>query len=165
MGTISNKRKPVATPSVMQPIEAFIAKFGPAHAKLIRACRAALRKRFPTAFELVYDNYNFLVFGFCASERPSDCIVSLAAAANGVGLSFYRGAALPDPLGLLQGSGRQNRFIRLPSARVLSQPDVMALLDAAVALSPTPLPKSGRGTTIVRSVSANQRPRRARSAK
>jgi len=67
----------------------------------------------PTANELVYDNYNFFVIGYCSTERPSDCIASIAAAANGVGLSFYRGASLPDPHGLLLGSGSQNRFVRL----------------------------------------------------
>ena len=34
-----------------------------------------MRKRFPTANELVYDNYNFFVIGYCTTERPSDCVV------------------------------------------------------------------------------------------
>ena len=63
-----------------------IAKFDPANAREIRAVRAALRKRFPTAYELVYDNYNFFVIGYCATERPSSCVVSLVADANGVAL-------------------------------------------------------------------------------
>jgi hypothetical protein len=165
MGTLSGKRSKTTDRSAEDQIAGFVAKFDPANAKTIRACRAALRKRFPTAFELVYDNYNFLVFGFCASEQPSDCILSLAAAANGVGLSFYRGASLPDPHKRLQGSGSQNRFVRLPEASVLSEPPVAALIDAAVAQSAKPMPKSGRGKTIIRSISAKQRPRRAKSAR
>jgi hypothetical protein len=140
----------------------FIAKFDPATARLIRSARLALHKRFPTAIELVYDNYNFFVIGYSATERPSDCIVSLAAAANGVGLSFYYGASLPDPDGILLGSGSRNRFIRLPSVRLLAEPAVKALLSAAVAQAKTPLPATGRGHTIIRSVSAKQRPRRKR---
>ena len=69
-------------------ITAAIAKFDPAVARTIRGVRAVLRERFPTAFELAYDNYNFFVIGYCSTERPSDCIVSIAADANGVGLSF-----------------------------------------------------------------------------
>ena len=151
------------TASPAQQIAGFIGKFDPAVAKVIRAARRALRQRFPTAVEIVYDNYNFLVFGFSASERPSDCIVSLAAASNGAGLSFYYGATLPDPHGILQGSGKQNRFVRLPSAAVLSDPPVAALIDAAVQQAKTPLPKSRRGHTIIKSVSAQQRPRRRSS--
>ena len=78
-------------------LEAFIDKFDLPNQALIRSVRRALRQRLPAANELVYDNYNFFVIGYCATERPSDCIVSIAAAANGVGLSFYRGADLPDP--------------------------------------------------------------------
>src|SRR6202790_1530287 len=84
-------------------LAAFIAKFEPRMAKLIRSLRAAVRKRLPTANELVYDNYNFFVIGFCSTERPSDCVVSIAAGANGVGLSFYYGSTFPDPNKLLLG--------------------------------------------------------------
>ena len=137
----------------------FIEKFEPAMAKRIRACRAALRKRFPKANEIVYDNYNFLVIGYTPTERPSDTIVSLAAAANGVGLSFYRGATLADPHKLLQGEGVQNRFLRLDSAGRLSEPHVAALVDAAEAQSKVPFAQD-KGHLIIKSVSAKQRPRR-----
>jgi hypothetical protein len=138
-------------------VDAFIAKFDPAMAKLIRSIRAALRKRFPTAIEMVYDNYNFFVIGYSPTERPTDYIVSLAANAKGAGLSFNHGASLPDPAKILQGAGKQNRFIRLPNAALLATPNVEALLRAAIAQA-KPLPSSGRGQTIIRSVSAKQRP-------
>jgi len=96
----------VRTPE--QRLAAFIAKFDSKNQALIRSVRRALRRRLPTANELVWDNYNFFVIGYSATERPSDSVVSIAAAANGVGLSFYRGATLPDPQGILEGAGVQN---------------------------------------------------------
>jgi hypothetical protein len=138
----------------------FIEKFSPEHQRLIRAVRKAVRRLLPTANELAYDNYNFFVIGYCPNERPSDAIISIAADANGVGLCFIHGAKLPDPGRLLLGSGKQTRFIRLPDAAVLSEPAVVALIDAAVARSPVPLPQRGRGSLVIRSVSAKQRPRR-----
>ena len=141
-------------------LKRFIAKFDPKDQKLIRAVRKAVRARFPTAHELVYDNYNFFVIGYSPTERPSDAIVSIAARANGVGLCFIHGAGLPDPKKLLLGSGNQTRFIRLESANVLANPDVEALVAAAIDRSKTPLPAKGRGKLIIRSVSAKQRPRR-----
>jgi hypothetical protein len=158
VATQRTESKPVESPA--KQIAGFIAKFDPKIAKVIRDCRRELKKRFPTATEIVYDNYNFLVFGFSATERPSDAIVSLAAASNGVGLSFYHGAAVPDPKGLLLGSGKQNRFVRLPTASTLSNPDVSALIAAATKLADPPLPASGKGRTIVKSISAKQRERR-----
>lgn len=152
--------KPRADSSIEQQVASFLAKFEPSAATLIQQCRAELRKLMPAASELVYDNYNFLVFGFCSTSRPSSCIVSVAAAANGVGLSFYRGADLQDPEGLLQGSGVQNRFVRIPELSVLRSPGVRALIGQAVATAKVPLPGTGRGGTVVQSVSAKQRPRR-----
>ena len=141
-------------------LKGFIAKFEAKHQTLIRALRKALRKRFPTAYELAYDNYNFFVLGYGPTERPSDCIVSMAAGANGVGLCFIRGASLPDPKKILLGSGKQTRFIRIESVDVLARPEVEALLAAAVASADMPRQKGGGGKLIIRSVSAKQRPRR-----
>jgi len=155
--------KATKTPSsadAEQQLKTFIAKFEPKHQTLIRAVRKALRKRFPTAFELAYDNYNFFVIGYGSTERPSDCIVSMAAGANGVGLCFIHGARLPDPHQLLLGSGNQTRFIRLESVDVLARPEVHALIAAAIAGAKTPLSARCRGRLIIRSVSAKQRPRR-----
>jgi Domain of unknown function (DU1801) len=150
----------IAPADAEKRLKSFIDKFEPKHQSLIRATRKALRKRLPTANELAYDNYNFFALGYCSTERPSDCLVSIAAAANGVGLSFYRGAALADPHGILLGSGNQNRFIRLTSAETLARPEVQALISAADAQAKTPMPASGGGKLIIRSVSAKQKPRR-----
>jgi hypothetical protein len=142
----------------------FIAKFDTADQKLIRAVRRAMRKRFPSAHELAYDNYNFFVIGYSPTERPSDAVLSIAAGSSGVGLCFIHGAKLPDPKKVLMGSGKQTRFIRVGSVDVLARPEVDALLAAAVARSRMPFPPSGRGKLIIRSVSAKQRPRRRTQA-
>lgn len=149
----------VASAAAEKQLEGFIGKFEPKHQTLIRATRKALRRRLPTANELVYDNYNFFVIGYCSTERPSDCVVSIAAGANGVGLSFYHGATLPDPQKVLLGSGRQNRFVRLESAATLARPEVDALITAAVSQARTPMPATAKGTLIIRSISKKQRPR------
>jgi hypothetical protein len=155
------RRAPDAgAPSAATQLAAFLSKFDPAVARVVRAARRILRAKLPTAIELVYDNYNFLAIGFASTERASDCIVSLAAGANGVALSFYYGSTLPDPHRILQGSGNQNRFVRLPTAGALKEPAVDALIDAAVAQAKTPLPAGRRGYTVIKSISAKQRPRR-----
>jgi len=138
----------------------FIAKFDPRVAKQIRSCRAAVRRRMPTAHELVYDNYNFFVIGYSSTERASDCIISLASNSHGVTLFFYYGARLPDPAKILEGSGNQVRFIRMEGPVTLRRPEVEALLREAIAYGKNPLPETGRGRTIVKLISAKQRPRR-----
>ena len=152
--------KPAMPASPENQIAGFIAKFDPPIAKQIRAARRVLRQRYPTANELVYDNYNFFVIGYSASQRPSDCLFSIAANAKGVGLSFYYGTTLPGPHRILLGSGNQNRFIRLESVETLSRLEVKELMNAAVAQADPPLPSTGRGSLTIRSVAAKQRPRR-----
>ena len=153
--------KSARTPAeAAKQLRAFVGKFDAKHQALIRAVRRGLRKRLPSCNELVYDNYNFFVIGYSPTGRPSDAVVSIAAAANGVGMCFIQGAKLPDPAKVLSGSGKQTRFLRLPSAAALARPEVEALLAAAVARAKPSAQK--RGTLIIRSISAKQRPRRHR---
>ena len=69
---------------------------------------------------------------------------------------------LPDPHGLLEGSGSQVRGVRLQPISRLEAPEVGALIDAAVAAA-SPLPASGEQRLIIKSISAKQRPRRPKS--
>jgi hypothetical protein len=154
------KGNAVSLESPTKQLAGFIAKFDTRVGKLIRSTRLAVRRRFPTATEIVYDNYNSPALGFSSTERPSNCVVSLAANAKGVGLCFYYGTTLPDPHEILQGSGNQTRFIRLESAATLAKHEVEALLKAAVKQAKTPMPAAGKGRTIIKSISTKQRPRR-----
>lgn len=141
-------------------VKGFIDKFEPKHRTLIRAVRKALHARFPTAYELAYDNYNFFVLGYGPTPRPSDCIISLTAGASGVGLCFIQGASLPDPDNILLGEGKQTRFVRIGTINDLTCPEVQEMIDAALAHSKAPMRAEGCVELVVRSVSAKQRPRR-----
>src|SRR5436190_532195 len=159
-GGAKRDHRVASTESPAKQLAGFVTKYDPAVGTLARATRVALRKRLPTAIELVYDNYQFLAIGFSATERASDCLVSLAISPKGVALSFYYGSSLPDPAGILLGSGNQNRYVRLESAATLALPAVEALIRAAADNAKNPLPAIGRGYTVIKSVSAKQRPRR-----
>jgi hypothetical protein len=129
-------------------------------ATFIRGARKKMRARLPHALELVYDNYNFFVIGYGPSEKASEAIFSLAAQAKGVTLFFLQGARLPDPQGLLAGSGNVVRSIRLETAATLDRADVRALMKTALARAKAPIDPNGRHRLVIKSVSAKQRPRR-----
>ena len=61
--------KDASRQSPSRQVAGFIAKFDPMLARLVRAARGTLRMRFPTAVELVYDNYNALAIGYSSTER------------------------------------------------------------------------------------------------
>jgi len=137
----------------------FISKFSPEVARVAKAARATVRTLLPRAYELVYDNYNALALAYGPSERTSEAILSLALYPRWVSLFFARGATLPDPSGILRGSGNQMRHVVLESAAVLNRKPVRALIAVAVSTHPKAF-GPGRGRTIVKAVSAKQRPRR-----
>ena len=84
--------------------------------------------------------------------------MSLAVYSRGVNFDFIYGAGLPDPNHLLLGSGNQEgRFVRLESAEMLDRREIEELLAAAIAEGDTPLPTSGRGRFIIKSVSPRRR--------
>ncbi len=151
--------KTTSTPEAQ--LRAMIAKCDPGQQPLIRAVRAALRKRLPTANELVYVYATGLVISYSPSEHGIQGILSTAARADGVALYFNQGPKLPDPKKLLQGSAKQTRFIPVESARRLAHPDVEALIAAAIKASAVALPSTGRGRVIIRTDGATKRPRRS----
>lgn len=142
-------------------LRAYIEMFDPKYQRFIRSVRSAVRKRLPTANELVYDYYTFFVIAYSPTDRPTDGIVSIAARPDGVRLYLMQGPQLPDPKKLLQGSGKQTRFIRLEAASQLAHPDVEALIAAAIEKAGAPLPSEGRGRLVIRTVSEKRRPRRS----
>jgi hypothetical protein len=153
-------KKVVSTETPAKQLEGFIAKYDPAVAKLARACRATMRKKLPTANELVYDNYQFLAIGYSSTDRASDSLLSLAVSPKGVALCMYYGAALPDPDKIMYGGGNQVRFVKVESAKSLDAPAVNALIRAADAHGRVSLPRTGKGKLIIKAISAKQRPRR-----
>lgn len=118
--------------SVEAQINAFLAKYSPEVGAQLSAARSHLRALLPRGHELVYDNYNALVFGFSPTERTPDAFLSVAGYPRWVTLFFLRGVNLHDPNGLLQGSGSQVRSIRLRSAQQLMEPEVQALIAQAM---------------------------------
>src|SRR5260221_10034793 len=127
----------VKTLSVRDEIAPCIARFSPQVAAQLKAARGRLRIMFPRGCELVYDNYNALVFAFAPSDRTSEAVLSVAAYPRWVTLFFANGAKLRDPDKLLRGGGSPGRGGRLASAAPLDHPGLRAPLRPAL-LSPSP---------------------------
>lgn len=151
---------PDRKPSPEKQLASFLAKFTPEIAALAEEILQKMRHRYPTALELVYDNYNALAIGFGPSERASEAIFSIALFPKWISLFFLQGAGLPDPDNKLLGSGNLARHIRLPSASTLDEPSVRTLMREAVAGAAKGFDPAGSHRLIIKSVSAKQRPRR-----
>jgi len=143
----------------------FMAKFTDEVSSLAEAILGEMRRLYPTALELVYDNYNALAIGFGPTERASDAIFSIALFPRWVSLFFLQAQGLPDPDRILKGSGNVAKHVVLPSPATLHEPAVAALLREAAARAKVPLDSRGTHRLIIKSISAKQRPRRPAEAK
>ena len=141
-------------------IAGFIAKYTADMARDIVACRMQFHSFFPRGYELVFDNYNALVFGIAPSEKTRDSFISIAAYPRWVTLFFLHGATLTDPHQRLEGSGVQVRGIRLTSPDDFDRPEIRALISQACELVAEALSQAPRLNTVIKSVSTKQRPRR-----
>ena len=150
----------VARRSAEAELRRLIAKFAPTYQRLLGAMRRWLRKRLPTAHEVVYEYNGFFVISYSPSERGYEGVFAVRADADSVRFYFSRGKELPDPAKLLQGSGNQTRWITLEGPSTLARPEVARLIDEAIARNRVPFARAGRGTVVIRSSSASQRRRR-----
>ena len=141
-------------------LESFLKKYHPRIAAFARRTLTTMRKRLPGATELVYDNYNALVIGFGPTERGSEAIFSIVLFPRWLILYFLQGAQLPDPQGLLKGSGTRGRHVRLETHATLDDPEIRSLMNAALNRAKVPLDPKARRKLIIKSISAKQRPRR-----
>lgn len=138
----------------------FMAKFSDEIADLADKILGEMRKLYPTALELVYDNYNALAIGFGPTERASEAIFSIAVFPRWVSLFFLQAKGLPDPENILRGNGSVARHVVIPSAAMLHSPAVQDLMKEAVTRAKVPLDPRSKHRLIIKSVSAKQRPRR-----
>jgi len=155
-------RKLKIQPRPATELAGFLARFSPAIVGQVKALRTKMRRRLPHAHEVVYNYNHACVINYGPSEKPYEAVCCLAAQAGGV--SLYLSTKLADPKKLLQGTGKQVRFVPLPAAATLGHPDVEALLAAAIKHAPIPFDPTVRPRLIIKSNSAKPSSKRAIAA-
>ena len=146
----------VARRSAEAQLRTLIAKLAPTHLRLIGAMRRWLRKRLPTAHEVVYEYRDFFVISYSPNDHGYEGVLAIRGDADGVKFYFNRGKELPDPGKLLKGSASQVRFIDLESVSTLARPAVASLIDEAIDRNRVPFARTGRGSVVIRSTSAKK---------
>ncbi|HXY30472.1 MAG TPA: hypothetical protein VEI06_07160 [Gemmatimonadaceae bacterium] len=149
-------------PSPNAQFAALLLRFPPEIIALAKGCLPKLRRAFPGSNQLVYDYSNSLVVAFGMSERGYEAIVALAISPRGVRL--YLDKSLPDPKGLLEGSGGKVRSVTLKAASDLDHGDIQALVKAAIKHSGVTFPRTRSTRMVIKSESKKRRPRSTRRA-
>src|ERR1044071_6046281 len=127
-------RVPPPSPDYLQ----FMRPYSPEILELALATRRLVLEEAPDAVELIYDAYNAVVAGYSFTGRPGDAFIHIPAYPKWVNLGFHRGSELADPEGVLQGSGRWIRHIRIAELSDLERPMVRDFVRAAIARAKRP---------------------------
>lgn len=156
-------KRPPAPPAPSAELTEYLAGFAPAVRDLALQVREHVLRRDPGLVETVRPGWDSIAFG--TSDRMADTVVSVGPARAHVSLHFLQGASLPDPDGLLEGSGRLSRHVKLRTAADLAAPAVQRLVAAAfdrqegATTTPTKVatkaPKQSAAKTPVRSAAGS----------
>lgn len=138
-------------------LDTLVAEHAGESAALLKGLRKTLRKRLPTAIEIVYEYRDAVVISVSPDERGYEGVFAVRGDADGVKLYFNFGKTLTDPERLLNGSGGQTRWIRVDSSAMLRMPGVVALIEHAIANHRVPFAEEGRGAILIRETAASRR--------
>lgn len=122
------------------PIHEFLASYPPAVADLALSLRAVIQRVVPEATETL--DVSGRIIGFGVGEGYAGLVCTIIPSKKGVKLGIAGGADLPDPHGLLAGSGKRHRHIQFNSPIDLERPGVELLIESARTAATTRLDAS-----------------------
>jgi hypothetical protein len=113
-------------------------KIPPATRPTVQAAIKTVKEAFPKAEEIAYRSSaprsKAMMWKIVRYAVDGANVVGIGTFSNHSALFFYRGRELDDPSGLLQGSGKDSRFITLRSPADAQQPAVKLLVRKAFKL-------------------------------
>jgi hypothetical protein len=110
-------------------VEGFLSSREPAMAAVARHVSEVILTLLPNA-TISMDEENL---GFGVGTGYKGLVFTVAPHTTHVTLGVAGGASLPDPDGLLEGSGKVHRHVKLRSTADVDRPELRALMEAAVA--------------------------------
>lgn len=103
----------------------------PALAEICTALRTIITGLHAEAVEIVWKKQNIASYGV-GPKKMTEHYVYIALHKKHVNLGFYHGAVLPDPEGLLTGTGKRLRHIKITDLATATSPTVAQLIRVAI---------------------------------
>jgi hypothetical protein len=112
-------------------VQAFLASYPPLVRDLAWKLRALVFEVIPHVHELVDASDQMIGYGL--SPKWPDIICVIAPYTSHVILMFGKGSELRDPEGMLKGTEKHVRFVKIVEASDIEAPELRTLLENAVA--------------------------------
>jgi len=114
----------------MQPATQILMNYEEKVASIGFALREFLLSKLPDIIEQPDVAANMIAY--CYGPGYKDVICNIIPSKKGIKLGFYKGATLPDPEGLLTGSGKVHRYVEIKTIDAIGRPGVLQLLNEAL---------------------------------
>lgn len=98
--------------------------------ELAVATRGLIEEVYPQVVEVAWPRQKIIGYGV-GPRKMSEHFCYIALAKEHINLGFYYGAELPDPEGLLEGTGKRMRHVKIRSAEQLEEPALRQLVKTA----------------------------------
>ena len=115
-------------------VDRLLGEHSPELQAIERALRATIRRELPDGVEQVDFGNKLIAFG--RSMRMRGLLFAIIAHKTWVNLQLADGAELPDPDGLIEGTGKRIRHIKIRSVEAASSAPVVAAIRAELAARP-----------------------------
>jgi hypothetical protein len=113
----------------MSDVDDLLSTYSPAVQGLARSTRVFVRNVLPKTDERVDASARVIGYGVAPGYKGLICTIIMSK--GGVKLGIVNGASLPDPAGLLEGSGKVHKYVPIESEDDLRRPELCVLLRAA----------------------------------
>jgi hypothetical protein len=113
-----------------QTVEQFLSTYPAEVRELALKTRALVKEIVPDAQERVYEAYKTIGYGSGTKMDAMFCYI--APMKDRINLGFYRGTVLPDADGLLEGTGKLLRHVKVRSMADVEKPALRQLIADAV---------------------------------
>ena len=113
-------------------LDAFLAAYSREAREIALCLRTLVLDVFPNALEQIDPKSGIIAYGYDQTSEGQVC--AIAPRMKYVNLMFSRGAQLPDPSKLLNGTGKQARHVKIRSEVETEKPELRALLREALKL-------------------------------
>jgi|GraSoiStandDraft_5_1057265.scaffolds.fasta_scaffold346217_2 hypothetical protein len=125
---------PLSDPAVDADVDRLLGEHPEELQAIERALRATIRAEFPDAVEQV--DFGNKVIAFGRSMRIRGLLFGIIAHRTWVNLQLADGAGLPDPDGVIEGTGKRIRHIKIHSSEEARSRPVVAAIRAQLAIRP-----------------------------
>jgi len=98
---------------------------------ILKRLRQIILEIYPNSCEVVRLGDRAATYGL-GPKKMSEGIVYIMPHESWVNLGFYQGAVLPDPAGVLEGTGAKLRHIKIRSFDEADRPTIHVLIRAAI---------------------------------